>query len=503
MVKIRELLRLRFEEKLPHWKIAQNLRVSKHTVYRLLKRAEEIGITWPLPPELTDKDLQKRIKQKHPTRLPEPDWNYIWKESRKKGVTLKLLWMEYRQEHPDGYSYQRFCALNRRYKNQLQPVMRFEYKAGEKMFVDWAGLTASYIEPETGEIREAQIFVSTLGASSYNYCWAFPNQQTPSWIEGHERAFEFYEGVTEYVVPDNTKTAVTKPHYYDPDLNRTYLEFSRHYNFIIMPARPEHPKDKAMVEAGVKFIENWVLAPVRKKTFFGLEELNDALQEKLEECNRWPMKVLKQSRLELFEELEREVLGDLPVHPFEFGDWKDCRVHLDYHIEVDRHFYSVPFDLIGEEVGVKISPRLIQISHQNTSVVKHIRSYGKKRYITVDEHMPSAHLRYKQRLNPDRILSWANSIGMETVELIKGMFSRHKFPEHCYRPYLGMKSLAKRYGNDKLEEAVGILRPTSRYVSYKRLKRVIELKLQESQERIPIPTHIFKNENLRGPQYYQ
>jgi len=504
MLKVRELLRLFHQEQLSQRKIAISLRVSRDTIARLLGKAQELGLSWPLPPDINDQQLQDMFKKKHKPRFPVPNLKYVWKESLKKGVTLELLWHEYREEYSVGYSYQRFCTLLRRFRKKLHPVMRFEHKAGEKVFVDWVGgPLPKYIDPETGEIREAQVFVATVGASSYTYCQAFVDQKTPSWIAAHEEAFEFFGGVTVYSVPDNTKTAVTKPYYYDPDYNKTYLDFAHHYDFIILPARVRKARDKAKVEAGVKYVEQHVLAPFRNKTFYGLEALNEALSERLEKSNREPMKILEQSRLELFEELEQHTFKPLPTRPFEFGDWKEFKVAPDYHLDIGRHFYSVPYTLIGETVSVKITASLIHVYHNNDHLLTHIRSYRKGGYTTIDEHMPPAHLQYRQRLNPQKILSWAYSVGPETTALLKGMFVKHKFPEHCYRSWMGMKSLAKRFGNDKLEEAVGILRPSRSRVSYRQLKRVIELNLQEREPVIAGTAKALKNDNIRGAQYYQ
>ena len=257
------------------------------------------------------------------------------------------------------------------------------------------------------------------------------------------------------------------------------------------------------MEAGVKYVEQHVLAPFRNKTFYGLEALNEALSERLEKSNREPMKILEQSRLELFEELEQHTFKPLPTRPFEFGDWKEFKVAPDYHLDIGRHFYSVPYTLIGETVSVKITASLIHVYHNNDHLLTHIRSYRKGGYTTIDEHMPPAHLQYRQRLNPQKILSWAYSVGPETTALLKGMFVKHKFPEHCYRSWMGMKSLAKRFGNDKLEEAVGILRPSRSRVSYRQLKRVIELNLQEREPVIAGTAKALKNDNIRGAQYYQ
>jgi len=504
MLKIRELLRLFYQEQLSQRKIAISLRVSRDTVLRLLNKAKELGLSWPLPPDLNDQQLQDMFKKKHKPRYPVPDLKYVWKESLKKGVTLELLWHEYREDHPVGYSYQRFCTLLRRFKKKLHPVMRFEHKAGEKLFVDWVGgPLPNYIDPETGEIRKAQVFAATIGASSYTYCQAFINQKTPSWIAAHEEAFGFFDGVTLYCVPDNTKTAVTKPHYYDPDYNKAYLEFARHCDFIILPARVVRPKDKAKVEAGVKFVEQHVLAPFRNKTFYGLDALNEAIWEKLEEANRKKMKILEQSRLELFEEIEKHTLKPLPRTPFELGVWKDFKVAPDYHLDIDRHFYSVPYTLIGEKLSAKITASLILVYHNNDLLLTHIRSHNKGRYTTIEEHMPLAHLQYRQRLNPGKILAWAHSIGPETTALLKSMFVKQKFPEHCYRSWMGMRSLAKKFGDNKLETAVGILRPSSQRISYRRLKRVIELNLEEKESVIVGANKALKNANIRGAEYYQ
>ena len=347
MRKIEEILRLKYEAGLTHRAIAQSCSVSPSTVSEYVTHAKAAGLSWPLPEELNAEQLEELLFPQRGSasgrNIPQPDWAEVHKELRRKGVTLSLLWVEYRQEQPDGYGYSQFCHHYRQWAKQLKPMMRQKHKAGEKLFVDYAGQTMPVVDPQTGEIRQAQIFVATLGASNYTYTEAHWSQDLTNWIGAHVRALAFLGGVPEVLVPDNLKAGVKSPHLYEPDLNPTYLDFARHYGVAVVPARVRKPKDKSKVEVGVQVVERWVLAPLRDRTFFSLAELNQAMWELLAELNDRPMRHLGQSRRELFESLDKPALAPLPVQPYEFARWKKARVHIDYHVSFEKHYYSVPY----------------------------------------------------------------------------------------------------------------------------------------------------------------
>jgi len=350
MRKIEEVLRLKYEVGLSHRAIAQSCGVSSSTVSTYVTHAKAAGVSWPLPEEMSAKQLEEKLfpeRGSDGSKIPQPVWSSVYKELKGKGVTLSLLWVEYRQAHPDGYSYSQFCHRYRQWRKHLNPTMRQTHRAGEKLFVDYAGQTVQVVDPDTGEMREAQIFVATLGASSYTYAEAHWSQSLPNWIGAHVRALAFLGGTPQLLVPDNLKAGVTSANLYEPDINPTYQDFARHYGVAVVPTRVRKPRDKAKVEVGVQVVERWILARLRHRTFFSLAELNQAIGELLAELNRREMKHVGQSRLALFEELDKPALSPLPERPYEFALWKKARVHIDYHVSFEKRYYSVPYTLTG------------------------------------------------------------------------------------------------------------------------------------------------------------
>ncbi len=503
MRKIEEVLRLKFENGLSHRAIAKSCALSASTVSEYVTHAKAAGLSWPLPEGMTAEQLDKLLFPRKATansRVPQPDWKYVNKEMKRKSVTLSLLWIEYREEHPDGYGYSQFCFHFRAWKKHLKPSMRQKHKAGEKLFVDYAGQTVKVIDPQTGEIREAQIFVATMGASNYTYIEAHWAQSLPNWVSAHVRAFEFLGGVPEVVVPDNLKAGVKSPNLYEPDINPTYQEFARHFGVAIVPARVRKPQDKSKAEVGVLVIERWVLARLRDHKFFSLAELNQAMTPIMAELNQREMKHLGQSRLEMFEEIDKPALQPLPKQPWEYALWKLARVHIDYHISFEKHFYSVPYTLIGKEVMVRATEKTVEIFSNRTRVASHPRSAAKGRCSTHSVHMPSEHQFYSQ-WSPKRFLKWAAKIGEETTELISRVLDARKHPEQAYRSSLGILNLAKKYSPQRLEaaskraNAAGIR-------SYKGLNNILKNKLDqielEETVNLPLPGH----ENIRDKNYY-
>lgn len=400
MRKIREVLRLFHEQGRSRRQIAQSLGLAHSTVGRYLRRAERAGLGWPLPVELDDRALEARLFPPAPspgTSRPVPEWRRIYEElSSHKGVTLQLLWLEYRENHPDGYGYSRFCELYRAWRDQLDVVLRQTYRAGEKCFVDYAGVPVEVVDAETGELREAVVFVGVLAASNYTFVDLAWSRSLPDWIAAHVRMFAFFGGVPEVVIPDNEKSGVRQASRYEPDLNPTYHELATHYGTTVIPARPYAPRDKAKVEAAVQAVERWVLAPLRHHTFFSLAEARRAMAPRLEALNERPFQKLEGSRRSLFETLDRPALRPLPATPYAYAEWRKARVNIDYHIQVRHHFYSVPHQLARREVEVRITATTLEVFHHGRRVALHVRSRRKGGYTTDPNHMPAAHRAHQE-----------------------------------------------------------------------------------------------------------
>jgi transposase len=504
MRKIREVLRLKWECGLSNRAIARSCSISHSTVGEYLRRAEGAGLSWPLPSDLDEDALLELLFPKLPDassrRIPRPDWSWVHAELRKKSVTLRLLWVEYREEHPGGYGYSQFCALYRDWAKRLKPSMRLTHKAGEKVFVDYAGQTIPVVDPQTGEIHQAQIFIGVLGASNYTYVEAQWSQELPNWIGGHVRMFEFFGGAPEIVVPDNLKAGVKHPCRYEPDLNPTYQDLAQHYGVAVIPTRSRKPKDKAKAEVGVQVAERWILARLRHRTFFGLADLNQAISELLDPLNRRPMEHLGRSRREFFELLDQPALRPLPEQPYEFAVWKKARVNIDYHIEFGKHFYSVPYGLIHEEVYVRATQSTIEIFFKDRRVASHRRLNARGRHTTVPDHMPPAHQKYLE-WSPERFIRWAETIGPQTAHLVQGLLESRKHPQQAYRSCLGLLRLAKRYGEDRVEAACGRALPAG-ICSYKGVKNILDAKLDQVEPEEPSAVVPQTHDNVRGQAYY-
>jgi transposase len=504
MRKIEEILRLKYEVGLTHREIAKSCAVSASTVSEYVVHAGAAGLSWPLPEGLTAEQLEELL---FPPRIgtvgrsiPPPDWSEVHKELRHKSVTLSLLWVEYRQEQPNGYSYSQFCHHYRQWRKQLNPMMRQKHRAGEKLFVDYAGQTMPVIDPTTGEVRQVQIFVATLGASNYSYVEAHESQSLPNWIGAHVRTLAFLGGVPEVLVPDNLKAGVKSPHLYEPDINPTYQEFARYYGVAVVPARSRKPKDKAKVEVGVQVVERWILARLRDRTFFSLAELNQAIRHLLRELNDRPMRHLGQSRRELFAEVDQPALKPLPQQPYAYAEWKKARVHIDYHVEFDKHYYSVPHTLKGKEVDIRATEKTVEIFHHHQRQAAHVRCRAAGRFSTQREHMPPAH-QYIDGWSPDRFLRWAAEIGPQTEALVAAVLDARRHPQQAYRTCLGVLSLAKQYGNGRLEAACRRALTAGIY-SYKGLHNILKNKLDQ-QVHDPAPeTALPAHDNIRGQGYY-
>lgn len=511
MHKIKDILRLSFEAGLSQHQIAASLQLSSGVVNKYLTLARAAHISWPLPEEIDELKLRELLRPhtKKINRFAELDYASIHQELKCKGVTLLLLWQEYEQTQGKyAYRYAQYCAKYKEWLGKQKPSMRQVHRAGEKLFIDYCGPTIDILDPETGEIVPAQIFVATLGASNYTYAEATLNQRLPNWIASHVRAFQFFGGVPALLVPDNLRAAVSKACRYDPQINNTYADMAAFYGTAVLPTRPYKPKDKAKVENAVLVIQRWVLAKLRHQTFVGLAELNKAISLLLKELNQKPFKKLPGSRQSQFEALDKNVLKPLPARPYEFAEFKKVRVHIDYHIEVDKHYYSVPHALVKQEVTVRLTATTVECLYQGQRVASHTRNYRKGSHTTLPEHMPVAH---QKHLNwtPGRFLNWALEIGPGTRDLVQHLLNHKAHPEQSYRTCLGLLALAKRYSAVRLEaaclRALAIGAPT---------RRSVASILEKGLERQPLPEKIISSQstekrkqhyhdNIRGSDYYQ
>ena len=510
MRKIRDVLRLHAGG-LSKRQIAVSMNIGRTSARDYIDRARRAGLGWPLPDDLTDEDLERRLFPSaaavSPDYRPSPDWPVLHCELRRSGVTLALLWEEYRAVHPQGFAYSRFCELYRAWKGKLAPIMRQNHVAGEKMFVDYAGATLEVIDGLTGEVREAQIFVATLGASSYTYAEASWTQSLPEWVGSHARAFAYFGGVPAQVVPDNLKSAVVKACLYDPEINRTYGDLAAHYGTAIVPARPRKPRDKAKVEVSVQIVERWILARLRNRRFFSLAEANQAIHELLGVLNGRVTRHLGASRRQLFEALDRPALKPLPAQAYQYAEWKQRRAGLDYHVEVAKHYYSVPHALAKQKLWARITERTVEIFHKGKRVAAHMRGSGNRRHTTVAEHMPSAHRRYAN-WTLERIRRDAAANGPNTETLIELILRHRPHPEQGFRSCIGILRLARSHSGERLEAACERALEIGAH-SYSSLASILKNNLDR---RKPSQSSKLGNGtadksaiehgNIRGPQYF-
>lgn len=506
MRKIKEVLRLKWDKGLSHRQIARTCGIGRPTVKEYLRRAAEAGLAWPLPSGLDEVALERQLFPLSPA-LPAhardvPNWSIVHQECRsKKSVTLFLLWQEYRETHPEGYQYSWFCEHYRAWRGKLDVVMRQEHRAGEKLFVDYAGQTVPVVDRATGEIRAAQIFVAVLGASNYTYAEATWTQGLPDWIGSHRRTFAFLGGVPELVVPDNLRAGVTKAHRYEPDTNPTYQDMASHYGVAVLPTRVRRPRDKAKVETGVLVVERWILAALRHRTFFSLAELNTAIRALLEKLNARPFKKLPGCRQAHFEALDKPALQPLPAEPYVYAEWKKARVHIDYHVAVDGHYYSVPHALIKKQLDVRITHNTLECFHRGNRVASHRRSHQKGRHTTISAHMPESH-RQAGDWSPERLSHWAAKTGPATEKLILTVLTSRRHPQQAYRSCLGILRLGKAYGDGRLEAACRRALILGSH-SYKSIESILKHRLDDKplaeQQELALPED---HDNIRGPSYY-
>jgi len=499
MLKAREILRLKHEVGLSLREIGQSCNCGKTTVSEVLERAEKAGITWPI--DLNDKQLMSVLHPPadHPKASPEPDLEYIFYEMKKKSVTLMLLWEEYKEKYADGIMYTQFCERYRNFKKQNQITMRINHKAGETVQVDWAGQVLRYIEPDTGEIKQANLFVAVLPASAYPFVRAYEDMKQASWIDAHVRAYESFGGVPKVTIPDNTKTAVITPDRVDPVLNKSYNEMARHYRTTLVPARAGKPKDKAADENMVGNVSRRIIAALRNRQFFSVQEINEAIAEELDKLINRPFQKMEGSRKIAFEKIDKPCLQPLPARRYEHADWKEAKIGFNYHVEYQGFFYSVHYSHAGQPCSIRATTQVIEIFHGNERIAACPRNYNTfKRYTTLPEHMPEQH-KAVFGWNSDRFLSWAEKIGPNTKALIQYLLESREYPVQTYRTCMGVMRLCKSYPAPIMETASREALD-KKTCSYKYLSLIA--KQQALQAPPKSPETIIKHDNVRGISAY-
>jgi transposase len=510
MRKTREILRQKWLLGQSHRSVMRSLAVGLGTVSGTVARAKAAGLTWLLVEGLSETELEERLYRRKPGPSGEraqPDCAALHTELRRPGVTLQLLHVEYLERNPNGYGYTQFCHYYKQWLGRQKVSMRQVHRAGEKLFVDYAGKKPQIVDAQTGECREVELFVAVLGASSFTYAEATETQRVADFLESHVRALAYFGGAPAVWVPDQLKTGVTLACRYEPGIQRSYEELAAHYGAVVVPARPRKPRDKAKVEVAVQVVERWILARLRHETFFSLAGLNRRIGELLEDLNDRKMRAYGASRRELYERFDRPALRPLPAERWSYGEWKQARVNLDYHIELERHYYSVPFSLVHEAVDVRFNALTVEIFHRGQRVASHLRSHRRGGHTTDAAHMPHAHRQHLE-WTPSRLVHWGQSVGPKTAELVEAILTERKHPEQGYRSCLGILRLAKQYGKDRLEAAC------ARAVSVRaRSYRHVASILQHGLDRLPVPTTTptpsvpvqipLVHENVRGGDYYQ
>jgi transposase len=508
MRKIKEILRLKLDCGISEREISRSCSISRSTVADYLRRAAAAKLTWTEASALGETQVEERL---FPTehipssvKRPPPDCEYIYSQLRtyrKFNLTLSQLWLEYKEKHPDGYQYTQFCEHYWRWRKKLDYCMRQEHRGGEKLFIDYSdGL--SIVDALTGELALTQLFLAVWGASNYTYAEATLSQALPDWIGSHRRAFEYFSCVPRVLVPDNLKSGVSKACKYEPDLNPTYSDMAEHYGCAVLPARPRKPRDKATVETGMLIAKRWILAVLRHRTFYSLAELNAAIRECLERLNTRPMRQAKKSRRELFEAIDRSNALPLPQRPYEYAEWYKAKVQLNYHIEVDRHYYSVPYQLLHERLDIRLTATMVEALYKGERVAAHVRSHVKGGYTTLPEHMPPSH-RYYAEWNPARFIQWAGKTGEATARLVETILATRPYPEQGYKACLGVINLTRDYEPVRVEAAA---RRALEFktCSYRSMKAILSAGLDrhDNGEQPGLPG-LLPHQNIRGQEYYQ
>lgn len=514
MRKIKEILRLRYEVGLSYRAICKASSIGYGTIVDYLSRAKAAGLTWPIDDGLSECDIYLMLfphqADTGQRRFAEPCFATAHQELKVKYMTKLLLWQEYHAQHgANAYSYSQYCHRYNHWLKKQKRSMRQVHTAGEKLFIDYCGPTIPVINSDTGEIRTAQVFVAVMGTSNYTFACASWTQNKQDWLNSHVKAFEFLGGVPEILVPDNLKSAVNKVHRYEPELNASYQQLAEHYGVAVIPARPYKPKDKSKAEVAVLIVERWIMARLRHHQFFSLASVNQAISELLKDLNNRPFKKLPGTRASQFNQLDKPELKPLPTMPYEYRDIKKARVNVDYHIEYDKHYYSVPEALVRREVEVQATDTLIDIYYAGNAVAKHARSYRQGQHTTIKAHMPQAH-QVMSDWNEDRFLRWAGAIGIHTEETTKRLLKRKQHPQQAFRSIFALLGLAKKYGNERLNAACerALLLDSAN-------RKSIESILKQGLDKHPMPSAaneyskpsqsslLDSHENVRGPDYYR
>jgi transposase len=513
--KIKDLLRLQLVAGMSSRRqLARAVGCSKTAVSDCLRRAAVAGLTsWEAVEELDEAELEKRL---YPSAReggappksvlrPLPDWAKVREELARRDhqVTLALLWQEYKTEHPDGYQYSQFAALYRRFEKKLSVVLRQPHRAGEKVFVDFCdGIWL--IDPLSGERIATQLFVGTLGASSYTFAIATPSQELPVWLDCHVWMYEYFSGVSSITICDNLLAGVTHPDRYEAELNESYRELARHYNTCVIPTRVRKPRDKGKVEAAVLVAQRWILAALRHRRFYHLDELNAAIAELLVRLNNRVMRHVQQSRRQLYEKLDRPALKPLPARPYEYAEWKKVGVNIDYHVNFDDHYYSVPYTLVGEKLWCRATHHTVELFHKGKRIASHVRSFVKYDYSTLPEHRPASH-RAHLEWTPSRLINWGNTVGPHTAAVVEHVIRSKPHPEQGYRSALGLLRLSDRVGAARLERACERA-IAMRSANYRTVKTMLKKRMEEAplfdQVQTQDPAAELGAANVRGRRYY-
>jgi transposase len=509
MSKIRQILRLHSQGR-GKLLIANHTGIARNTLKKYLKEFEHSGLSFKEINELSDKDLEDLfIKPEEKPLSPKLQALFslfpaMDKELKRKGITRLLLWEEYRRKHPDGYGLSQFKNYFAGWKAQVNPSMRIEHKAGDKLYVDFAGDKLSIVDKQTGEIQQVEVFVAILGASQLTYVEAVMTQQKEDFIAACEGALHYYGGVPAAIVPDNLKSAVIKSSKYEPVLNETFADFADHYGTTILPARAYHPQDKALVEGAVKIVYTRIYAKLRTGQYFTLDELNKAILIALEEHNLTLLKGRNYSRRQQFEEVERQTLAPLPPLRYELKKQLFATVMKNGHVSLsaDKHYYSVPYRFIGKKVKLMYSRSTVEIFYNYERIAIHKRTKSPYNYTTEKDHMASTH-QFVSDWTPERFLNWAAGIHEDVHLYILKILDRKQHPEQAYKSCVGILSFAKKVGNDRLIKACQRALGYGIY-NYKTIQTILEKGMDnydeaEETKQLEMPLH----ENIRGEEYYQ
>ena len=506
MNKVREIIRLD-ELGFAQRQIARALNVSRPVVAQYLRDFKTTGLSYGDIKDMGDDKfadifIKKTGKSKRQQALSE-QFTYMAKELKRIGVTLYLLWEEYRRENPDGYSYSQFCYHFQVWRNLSPLTMHIEHKAGDKMFVDFTGKHMWFYDREKKQQQKAEVFVAILGASQYTYVEAVLSQQKEDWLKVNNNAIWYFGGAPAAIVPDCLKSGVSKPDKYEPDVNPDYADFGDHYDTAILPARPYSAKDKALVENAVNIVYTRIFAPLRNETFYSLSELNEAIWAKVEEHNSKHFEREAISRRELFEEIEQAALKQLPPQRYELKRSLKLKVQFNYHVEIreDHHYYSVPWKYKRKQVKVIYTAAVVEVYYKNTRIAFHKRERRRNGYTTVKEHMPSHHRLYAE-WSPQRLINWGASIGPNTKQMIEGVLQTRKHPEQAFKVCLGLLNLTRHYGAGRLERACERALQFHHF-SYKFVRNVLEKNLDKVQEEESMQQTFPVHENIRGKDYYE